>query len=111
VAVLPWLYTASIILQGGAVERDDVPVSVWPATGSFPQSAGMHSSHRGEVPLSYRGKDGARVDAAALLQLSNVTVRIVGGPMAGDYKVLAATQQPHGLIPHVGLELRSTGAR
>lgn len=93
--VLPFLETAVLVEQGGAVAVEEVPVSVWPATASHNSTTGRHHTHGGEADLAFA--DALRVPNRAL---------VVNGE---TFKIVAAT--PMDLVPHVVMELLLTSGR
>lgn len=95
--VLPFLYRAQLVEQGGApvAGAEAVPVAVWPRRSDRPGRAGMHGDHTGEAHRDY----------ADQLREPNRSLVIATGPMAGTYKITAAILQP--FVPHVQLELTS----
>jgi hypothetical protein len=98
VGVLPFRYRAELRNQAGDVIEPALRCTIWPESGVTAGRGSRHYSHSGEAAVAH---------AEQLRQPNMTLVLAPGGPMAGSYKIVRATQQPD--IPHVELSLNRSG--
>ena len=90
---LPFYTTGELQALGGDVIEEDIPVSVWPASG-YNAEAQRAYDHQGEAPLGY----------LAPLTVANRRLIIEGT----EYALVECVAHP--FVPHCALRLRRIDA-